>query len=125
MKFEAFGQSPQFTDKISGFIGENLKKFELVKESGEHPIDNYLLFQKYSELVEKEISEFLKEHNITQDKFYEACEFAKDENVPCNFLDYVLSSIEYEDFYFLMADYKNMGTKDVNMDKINNDLQKK
>ena len=118
MKFEAYGESPEFSNLISRFINENCQKLETAKESGEQSINNYLLFQKYSEMIEKNLEGFLKKENITQDLFYEALQFAKDENLPCNFLDYILSSIEFEDFYYLMLDYKNMSTKEVNLDKV-------
>lgn len=119
MKFEDFGGSPEFTSVISKFISDNCNQIKNADEKGEQPIENYLLFQKYSETIEKVLESFLKKENITNDNFYEACQFAKDENLPCNFLDYILSSIEYEDFYFLMIDYKNMQNKEVNEDKIN------
>ena len=44
-------------------------------------------------------------------------QFAKEENLPCSFLDYVLSSIEYEDFYNLMIDYKKMSNKEIQNDE--------
>ena len=119
MKFEAFGESPEFTNLISKFMNDNCAKFELQKDSGEHCISNFMMFKEYSEMVEKALEGFLKKENINEDTFYQACQFAKDENLPCNFLDYVVSSLEYEDFYFLMSDYKTMSTKDVNLDKIN------
>ena len=43
----------------------------------------------------------------------QAMQFAKDENLPCSFLDYVLSSVEYENFYNLMMDYKKMNDKEI------------
>lgn len=124
MKFEAYGDSPDFSNLISKFINENCQKLEEAKESGEQSINNYLLFQQYSEMIEKNLEGFLKEQKISQDSFYEALQFARDENLPCNFLDYILSSIEYEAFYYLMLDYKHMSTKEVNLDNIN-DIQKK
>ena len=30
------------------------------------------------------------------------------ENLPCSFLDYVLSTLEFDEFYNLMNDYKKM-----------------
>lgn len=64
------------------------------------------MFKEYSEMMEKNLSKLLKQLQITPEKFIDACQFAREENVPCAFLDYVLSSIEYEDFYYLMSDYK-------------------
>lgn len=119
MKFEGFGGSPEFTSVISKFMNENSQQFEEAQEGGEHPINNYLLFQKYSAEIEKVLEDFLKKENITNDTFYCACQFAKEENLPCNFLDYILSSLEYEDFYYLMLDYKKMSGKEVNVDNIN------
>ena len=99
MKFEAFGSSPEFTSNIQKFMIDNCSKLEIAKESGEQSINNYLLFKKYSEMMDKELELFLKKENITSEQFIEACQFAREENLPCSFLDYVLSSIEYEDFY--------------------------
>ena len=112
MKFEAFGSSPEFTSNIQKFMIDNCSKLEIAKESGEQSINNYLLFKKYSEMMDKELELFLKKENITSEQFIEACQFAREENLPCSFLDYVLSSIEYEDFYNLLLDYKKMYTKD-------------
>ena len=42
MKFEEFGQSPEFTNKISTFMSENSKNFIPADEKGEQNIDNYL-----------------------------------------------------------------------------------
>lgn len=116
MKFEAYGSSPEFTNLVQKFCFGNCNQIKEISETGEHSIDNYLIFQKYSELIETELNKFLTKENFTQDEFYAACEFARDENLPCNFLDYILSSIEYEDFYYLMMDYKNMGVKECNED---------
>lgn len=57
-------------------------------------------------MMEKNLDALLTQLKITPEKFIDACQFAKEEDVPCAFLDYVLSSIEYEDFYYLMLDYK-------------------
>lgn len=100
-------------------MSENSKNLEEAKDSGEQSINNYLMFQKYSEMIEKELETFTKKENISSEIFYEACNFAKEENIECNFLDYILSSIEFEQFYYLMLDYKKMGTNEVNLDKIN------
>ena len=117
MKFEAFGSSPEFTTPIQKFMFENCSKLEIAKQSGEQSLNNYSLFQKYSELMDKTLNLFLEDEKLSPDKFILACQFAKEENLPCSFLDYVLSSIEYEDFYHLMLDYKLMGEKDLNENK--------
>ena len=117
MKFEAFGSSPEFTTPIQNFMFENCSKLEIAKQSGEQSLNNYSLFQKYSELMDKTLNLFLEDEKLSPDKFILACQFAKEENLPCSFLDYVLSSIEYEDFYHLMLDYKLMGEKDLNENK--------
>ena len=116
MKFESFGSSPNFTTPIQNFLFENCSKLEIAKKSGEQSLSNYSLFQKYSELMDKTLNLFLEDQNLTPEKFVFACQFAKEENLPCSFLDYVLSSLEYEDFYNLMLDYKFMGEKDLKDD---------
>ena len=35
------------------------------------------------------------------------------ENLPCSFLDYVLSTLEFEEFYNLMNDYKKMNNQNL------------
>ena len=117
MKFEAFGSSPEFTTPIQKFMFDNCSKLEIAKQSGEQSLNNYSLFQKYSELMDKTLNLFLEDEKLSPDKFILACQFAKEENLPCSFLDYVLSSIEYEDFYHLMLDYKLMVEKDLNENK--------
>ena len=117
MKFEAFGSSPEFTTPIQNFMFENCSKLEIAKQSGEQSLNNYSLFQKYSELMDKTLNLFLENEKLSPEKFIVACQFAKEENLPCSFLDYVLSSIEYEDFYNLMLDYKLMVEKDLNENK--------
>ena len=113
MNFEAFGSSPDFTTPIQEFLFNNCQKIEEAKESGEQSINNYMLFKQYSELMDKTLDKFLEIGNLDPEVFIQAMQFAKDENLPCSFLDYVLSSIEYEDFYNLMRDYKKMINKEI------------
>ena len=113
MNFEAFGASPDFTTPIQEFLFNNCQKIEEAKESGEQSINNYILFKQYSELMDKTLDKFLEMGNLDPEVFIQAMQFAKEENLPCSFLDYVLSSIEYEDFYNLMMDYKKMSVKEI------------
>ena len=116
MNFEAFGSSPDFTTPIQEFLFNNCSKIEEAKESGEQSINNYMLFKQYSELMDKTLEKFLDMGNLDPEVFIEALQFAREENLPCSFLDYVLSSIEYEDFYNLMMDYKKMNNKEIEED---------
>ena len=111
MNFEAFGSSPEFTTPIQQFLFNNCSKIEEAKQSGEQSINNYMLFKQYSELMDKTLEKFLDYGNLDAETFMQAMQFAKDENLPCSFLDYVLSSVEYENFYNLMMDYKKMNDK--------------
>ena len=113
MNFEAFGSSPDFTTPIQEFLFNNCDKIEEAKKSGEQSINNYMLFKQYSELMDKTLEKFLEMGNLEPDIFIQAMQFAKEENLPCSFLDYVLSSIEYENFYNLMMDYKKMNNKEI------------
>ena len=113
MNFEAFGSSPEFTTPIQQFLFNNCSKIEEAKKSGEQSINNYILFKQYSELMDKTLEKFLEYGHLDQETFIQAMQFAKDENLPCSFLDYVLSSIEYENFYNLMMDYKKMSNKEI------------
>ena len=113
MNFEAFGSSPEFTTPIQEFLFNNCSKIEEAKKSGEQSINNYMLFKQYSELMDKTLEKFLEMGHLEPDIFIQAMQFARDENLPCSFLDYVLSSIEYEDFYNLMMDYKKMNNKEI------------
>ena len=108
MKFEEFGQSPEFTTTIKNFMFENAPKLEPAKQNGEQSLNNFALYQKFSELMDKTLEKFLTKQNISPEIFIEACKFAKNENLPCSFLDYVLSTLEFEDFYHLINDYKNL-----------------
>ena len=113
MNFEAFGSSPYFTTPIQEFLFNNCSKIEEAKKSGEQSINNYMLFKQYSELMDKTLEKFLEMGNLDPEVFIQAMQFAREENLPCSFLDYVLSSIEYEDFYNLMIDYKKMNNKEI------------
>ena len=108
MKFEEFGQSPEFTTTIKNFMFENAPKLEPTKKNGEQSLNNFALYQKFSELMDKTLEKFLSNSNISPEIFIDACQFAKNENLPCSFLDYVLSTLESEDFYNLINDYKNL-----------------
>jgi hypothetical protein len=119
MNFESFGQSPEFTTPIQNFIFENLSKIETQKSNGEQSLINYSLYQKFCELMDKTLEKFLLNFNISAENFIESCKFAKNENLPCSFLDYVLSTLEFEEFYNLMDDYKKM-----NNNQISNDYEK-
>ena len=116
MNFEAFGSSPDFTTPIQEFLFNNCSKIEEAKENGEQSIKNYMLFKQYSELMDKTLEKFLEMGNLEPEVFIQAMQFAREENLPCSFLDYVLSSIEYEDFYNLMIDYKKMSNKEIGND---------
>ena len=116
MNFEAFGSSPEFTTPIQQFLFNNCSKIEEAKKNGEQSINNYMLFKQYSELMDKTLEKFLEYGHLDQETFIQAMQFAKDENLPCSFLDYVLSSIEYENFYNLMMDYKKMNDKEIQED---------
>ncbi len=118
MNFEAFGSSPDFTTPIQEFLFNNCSKIEEAKENGEQSINNYMLFKQYSELMDKTLEKFLEMGNLEPEVFIQAMKFAKEENLPCSFLDYVLSSIEYEDFYNLMID-KKMSSKEISNDESN------
>ena len=128
MNFEAFGSSPDFTTPIQEFLFNNCQKIEEAKESGEQSINNYMLFKQYSELMDKTLDKFLEMGNLDPEVFIQAMQFAREENLPCSFLDYVLSSIEYEDFYNLMIDYKKMSNKeignDANVNFMDNEIKK-
>ena len=116
MNFEAFGSSPDFTTPIQQFLFNNCSKIEEAKKSGEQSINNYMLFKQYSELMDKTLEKFLEMGNLEPEVFIQAMKFAKEENLPCSFLDYVLSSVEYENFYNLMMDYKKMNDKEIKED---------
>ena len=113
MNFEAFGSSPEFTTPIQQFLFNNCSKIEEAKKNGEQSINNYMLFKQYSELMDKTLEKFLEYGHLDSETFIQAMQFARDENLPCSFLDYVLSSIEYENFYNLMMDYKKMNDKEI------------
>ena len=116
MNFEAFGASPDFTTPIQEFLFNNCSKIEEAKENGEQSLNNYMLFKQYSELMDKTLEKFLEMGKLDPEVFIQAMQFAREENLPCSFLDYVLSSIEYEDFYHLMIDYKKMNNKEIEND---------
>ena len=119
MNFEAFGSSPDFTTPIQEFLFNNCSKLEEAKQTGEQSINNYVLFKQYTELMDKTLEKFLEIGHLEPEVFIAALQFAKDENIPCSFLDYVLSSIEYEDFYNLMLDYKKMNSKEIENNEAN------
>jgi hypothetical protein len=116
MNFESFGQSAEFTTPIQNFIFENLSNLEPQKKNGEQSLKNYSLYQKFCELMDKTLEKFLLNFNISAENFIESCKFAKKENLPCSFLDYVLSTLEFEEFYFLMSDYKKMNENQISGD---------
>ena len=66
--------------------------------------------------MDKTLDKFLEMGNLEPEIFIQAMQFAREENLPCSFLDYVLSSIEYGDFYNLMIDYKKMNNKEIEND---------
>ena len=116
MNFEAFGSSPEFTTPIQQFLYNNCSKIEEAKQNGEQSLNNYMLFKQYSELMDKTLEKFLEYGKLDAETFIQAMQFARDENLPCSFLDYVLSSVEYENFYNLMMDYKKMNDKEIKED---------
>ena len=64
MNFEAFGSSPDFTTPIQEFLYNNCSKIEEAKQSGEQSLNNYMLFKKYSELMDKTLEKFLDMGNL-------------------------------------------------------------
>jgi hypothetical protein len=66
-----------------------------------------LLFKNYANLIENNLQNFLKSTKITGEKLVDACKFvSENQENPLYSLDYLLASIEYEDFYHLMIDHK-------------------
>ena len=126
MNFEAFGSSPDFTTPVQEFLFKNAPKFELT--NGEQSLGNYQIFKDYSEMLDKTLQKFLDYGKLDAEVFIAAMQFARQENLPCSFLDYVLSSIDYEDFVSLMADYKKIGGQEIksgeNDDFIDKELEK-
>ena len=114
MNFEAFGSSPDFTTPINKFLFENSPKFEV--STGEQSLGNYDLFKKYSALLESTLEKFLSYGKLSPEVFLEAMQFAREENLPCSFLDYVLSASEYSEFCTLMSDYKKIAEGEVKAD---------
>jgi len=91
------------------FLQENSEKMVEVKDDGEQPIENYLLYKKYIALIENNLEEFLKIEKIKVEKLIEACQRISelDENaLYC--LDYILACTEYQDFCDMMTQYRSL-----------------
>lgn len=88
---------------------EHCVNFVETKEGGEHSIENFMLYKKYCSMIEDNLQEFLKKENINVTRLLDACQRVNEMNE--NFvasLDYILACTEYQDFYNLMVQYKNM-----------------
>lgn len=96
---------------------DNLYKFTEVRENLEHPIENFLIYKKYISTIEnsleskiiiiKIIKDFLIAEKISPEKLIDSCTRIKEINENSLYcLDYILASIEYDDFFNLMIDYK-------------------
>lgn len=113
---EDYTSNPNFTDKINAFLSQNCKSIDEIKlESDSHTINNHNIYKKYLSLIESELEDFLKISNLNEEEVFKACLIMKDydENyLVC--LDYILASVEYEYFYNLIIDYKNIVNYEIN-----------
>lgn len=113
---EDYTSNPNFTDKINDFLSKNCKSIDEIKsESDSHTIKNHNIFKEYISLIERELEDFLKISKLNEEEVFESCLIMKDydENyLVC--LDYILASVEYEDFYNLIIDYKNIVNYEIN-----------
>ena len=62
------------------FLYNNCSKIEEAKQSGEQSLNNYMLFKKYSELMDKTLEKFLDMGNLEPEVFIQALQFAREEN---------------------------------------------
>jgi len=85
---------------------ENCESFE---EREDHPIEYHLKYKEYCSMIELQLEQFLVAKGLTQSDLMEYCELMREYDTTILLcVDYLLASLEYEDFYYLMLECRNL-----------------
>jgi hypothetical protein len=106
MRLEEFCSSGEFTDKINDFLSENCVKMIETQES--HSIENYIIYKKYTELIESVLNKFISGEGIEAEDLIDTLRRVHEMEMEVELysLDYILATTEYQDFYDLIMQHK-------------------
>ncbi len=77
------------------------------KVGGEHPVENYMVFKKYIDLIERNLEKFLSDEKIMIGRLLDACQrISEVDETSLYCIDYIMACTEYQEFYNLMIQYK-------------------
>jgi hypothetical protein len=106
-----FCDNPLLTHNIGTFLGPGNINPELFRDLGEEQsLELHEIYLKYSDMIERSLESYLEEQNISMEDFVEGCQQARAAGDLSSFsLDYLMATIEYEDFVSLARDHAMMG----------------
>ncbi|KAG2495594.1 hypothetical protein HYH03_006194 [Edaphochlamys debaryana] len=109
-KLEDFFCSPKFTSAIGDFMGENAGKLVYAPLDEEQPLSNYDIYKAYTQLIERQLEDFIASEGLTVKDVCDACAAAQDsaEHMHLAAIDYLVASTEYEAFMQLAYDHHCM-----------------
>ncbi|GFR39877.1 hypothetical protein Agub_g379 [Astrephomene gubernaculifera] len=109
-KLEDFFCSPKFTCAIGDFMSEQTPLVQFVPLDEEQPLQNFDIFKQYTQLVERQLEEFIQSEGLTVKDVCAACSAAQDDEAHLHFaaIDYLVASTEYESFMQLAYDHHCM-----------------
>ncbi|PNG99578.1 hypothetical protein TSOC_014640, partial [Tetrabaena socialis] len=102
--------SPKFTCAIGDFMGERADTLDFVPLTEEQPLGNFEIFKQYTELVERQLEEFIRSEGLTVKDVCDACMAAQssESHMHLAAIDYLVASTEYESFMQLAYDHACM-----------------
>ena len=117
-RLDIFMSSGEFGDSLSGFFASNAALFDQTRlEAGsEQPIIHYDLYQKYCDLLESLLGQFVEEECISADLIVAACEEVGQHGLEFSCVDWIMGSTEFEFFLGIVRDYFGIEKFEVSQD---------
>lgn len=106
-RLDIFMSSGEFGDTLSGFFASNAASFDQTRlEAGnEQPIIHHDLYQKYCDLLESLLAQFVEEEGVSADLIVAACDEVGQQGLEFSCVDWIMGSTEFEFFLGIVRDY--------------------
>mmetsp|Transcript_2346 Transcript_2346/g.3291 ORF Transcript_2346/g.3291 Transcript_2346/m.3291 type:complete len:150 (+) Transcript_2346:156-605(+) len=102
-KFVNFIDAGDFKQEVQEFCSKFCDEFSEVQEEEEHPLRAHDIFQRYEQMFEKLISEFLEDEKMSVEDFFLLCKRVQSDSVETSMaVQMALSSLDYSEFCKLM-----------------------
>ena len=117
-RLDMFMASGEFGDSLSGFFASNAELFDQTRldAESEQPIVHYDLYQKYCDLLESLLGQFVEEEGVSADLIVAACEEVGQHGLEFSCVDWIMGSTEFEFFLGIVRDFFGMEKFEVSQD---------